>query len=59
MSGKATEKMLSFARDIADELDLDLPTRQNADGETVPDESFEAISRFIAENKDDFFYWKR
>ena len=57
--GRATEKMLAFAREIAAELDLELPTTTNADGETVSDESFDAISEFIAENKDDYYYWKR
>ena len=51
--------MLAFARDIAAELDMELPTTTNADGETVTDESFDAISEFIAANKDDYYYWKR
>ena len=55
----ATERMLSFARDIAAELDMEMPTTQNADGETIPDESYDAISEFIAENKDDYYFWKR
>ena len=57
--GRATEKMLAFARDIAAELDLELPRTTNADCEIVDDESFDAISEFIAENKDDYYYWKR
>ena len=57
--GHATERMLSFARDIAAELDIELPTKQNVDGETVPDESYDAISEFIATNKDDYYFWKR
>ena len=57
--GRATEKMLAFARDIAAELDLELPRTTNADGEIVDDVSFDAISEFIAENKDDYYYWKR
>ena len=56
---RATERMLAFARDIAAELDMDLPTTTNADGETVTDESYDAISEFIAANKDDYYYWKR
>lgn len=51
--------MLAFARDIAAELDMELPTTTNADGETVTDESYDAISEFIAANKDDYYYWKR
>ncbi len=57
--GRATERMLSFARDIAAELDMEMPTTQNADGETILDESYDAISEFIAENKDDYYFWKR
>lgn len=59
MENRATEKMLAFARDIAAELDMELPTTTNADGETVTDESFDSISEFIAANKDDYYYWKR
>ena len=57
--GKATDRLLSFARDIAAELDIELPTTQNADGETVTDESYHAISEFIAVNKDDYYFWRR
>ena len=53
---RATERMLAFARDIATELDMKLPTTTNADGETVTDESYDAISEFIAANKDDYYY---
>ncbi len=57
--GRVTEKMLACARHISAELDLELPRTTNADGEIVDDESFDAISEFIAENKDDYYYWKR
>jgi len=56
---RATERMLAFARDIAAELDMELPTTTDADGETVMDESYDAISEFLAANKDDYYYWKR
>lgn len=34
--GRATDKMLSFARDIADELCLDMPTKKDESGNVVP-----------------------
>lgn len=57
--GRATDKMLSFANDIADELGLDLPKKQDESGKMVLDESFDAIHDFIEENKDDFYEWRR
>jgi len=51
--------MLAFARDIATGLDLELPKTTDADGWIVDDESFDAISEFIAENRDDYYFWKR
>lgn len=45
---KATEKMLEFAQDIADELDLEMPDS----------EDFDEIKEFIEENKDDFYFIK-
>lgn len=56
--GKATPNMLEFAQRIANELDLDLPTKQNEDGETVTDNSFDAISEFIVVNKDEYYLWR-
>lgn len=56
--GKATQNMLEFAQRIANELDLELPTKQNEDGETVTDTSFDAISEFIAVNKDEYYLWR-
>jgi len=56
---RATERMLAFARDIATGLDLELPKTTDADGWIVDDESFDAISEFIAENRDDYYFWKR
>ena len=55
----ATARMLDFARDIANAFDLELPTRTDANGNEVADESFDAIHDFIEENKDDFYEWKR
>ena len=55
--GRATDKMLSFARDIADELDMS--TKKDESGNVVPDESFDAIHDFIEENKNDFYEWRR
>ena len=55
----ATERMLAFARDIAETLDLDLPTTTDAKGDEVADESFDAIHNFIEEHADDFYEWKR
>ena len=57
--GRATDKMLSFARDIAEELCLDMPTKKDESGNVVPDESFDAIHNFIEENKNDFYEWRR
>lgn len=57
--GRATDKMLSFARDIADELGLDMPTKKDESGNVMPDESFDAIHDFIEENKDEFYVWRR
>lgn len=57
--GRATDKMLSFARDIADELGLDMPTKKDESGNVVPDESFDTIHDFIEENKNDFYEWRR
>lgn len=57
--GRATDKMLSFARDIADEIGLDMPTKKDESGSVVPDESFDAIHDFIEENKDDFYELRR
>ena len=56
---RATERMLAFARDIAAELDIELPTTTNEYGETVMDESYDAISEFLAVNKDDYYHWER
>ena len=56
---RATDRMLKFARDIAQALDLELPTTTDANGNEVADESFDAIHTFIDENKDDFYAWRR
>ncbi len=59
MSDRATAKMLKFARDIADGLEIDLPKTRDADGNEIVDESFDEISAFIEDNKSDFYEWKR
>jgi hypothetical protein len=56
---RVTERMLAFARDFAAELNIELPTTTDADGETVMDESYDAISEFLAANKDDYYHWNR
>ena len=57
--GRATDKMQSSARDKADELCLDMPTKMDESGNVVPDDSFDAIHDFIEENKNDFYEWRR
>jgi hypothetical protein len=59
MSGRATDRMLAFARDIADGLEIELPTTRDADGNEIVDESFDEISAFIEDNKSDFYEWRR
>ena len=57
--GRCTSKMESFARDIADTLNIDLPTKKLEDGSVETDFSFEAISDFIDENKNDYYKERR
>lgn len=57
--GRCTSKMESFARDIADTLNIELPTKTLEDGSVETDFSFEAISDFIDENKDDYYEERR
>ena len=59
MSGRATDRMLAFARDIADGLEIDLPMTTDADGNEVVDEDFDEIAAFIEDNKDTFYEWRR
>ena len=59
MSGRATDRMLAFARDIADGLEIELPMTTDADGNEVVDEDFDEIAAFIEDNKSDFYEWKR
>lgn len=56
---RATDKMLAFARDIANTLDIDMPTTKNASGDEIADESFDAIHNFIEEHEADFYEWRR
>ena len=59
MSDRATSKMLKFARDIADGLEIDLPKTRDAAGNEVVDEDFDEIAAFIEDNKDTFYEWRR
>lgn len=45
MARKATQKMLDFANDISEVLDIEKPTTDN----------FDEVGKFISENKDDFY----
>lgn len=45
MARKATQKMLNFANDIGEVLDIEKPTTDD----------FDEVGKFISENKDDFY----